>query len=84
VSGDFLSPHQNTPPIFTTKKSGHEGIETAAERGFTRPSMPHHYDKASIFNLAMDILKGGPFASLVRKCQIFNRDCSRHPIIPKS
>jgi hypothetical protein len=65
MSGDFLSLYQDTALIFTTEESGHEGIETAAEGGLTRPSMPHHCDKGSIFDLAPDILKGGPLGSLI-------------------
>jgi hypothetical protein len=46
--------------------------------------MPHHCYKGSIFNLALDILQGRSFVSLVGENQVFNRNGKAHLLILKS
>jgi hypothetical protein len=72
MPGDFLSFYQDTALIFTTEKFRHKGIKAAAQGGLASPSMPHHHNEGSIFNLALNIQQGRPVTSLISECQVFD------------
>jgi hypothetical protein len=40
--------------------------------------MPHHHNEGSLFNLALDILQGGSFVSLISEGQVFDGNGKAH------